>query len=83
MWGFSWSERTNPGTNLSVSTFNQLIIAKSDLNETFRECLPDIPFGIANTIQNEICMLHFKDNEIFYGEIWKTLSEVTQSDGLN
>ena len=81
--GLSWSERTNSGilkqeglpTNLSVSICNVLIIAMSYLDETFRKCYPDIPFGISITIKN---MIHFKNNEKqSYGEIWKTLSEFT------
>ena len=50
----------------------------SDLNETFRKCLPDIYFGIAITIQNWICMIHLKHSKKIYREIWKTLSEFTQ-----
>ena len=34
-----------------------------------------MPFGISITIQNKICMIHFKHNKI---EFWKTLSEFTQ-----
>ena len=44
----------------------------SDLDETFRECLPDIPFGIAITMQKKNRMIHFKHNKFFYREIWKT-----------
>ena len=66
--GFSWSERTHSGmvkqqelwTNLSVSICNLLLVAIYDLDETFGECLPDIPFGIVITIQNIICMINFK-----------------------
>ena len=84
--GFSWSERTNSGmvkqqelwTNLSISICNLSLIATSHWDETFRECLPDYPFGIEITMQNEICMIHFKHNKIFYREIWKNLSLFTQ-----
>ena len=50
----------------------------SDLDETFRECVPDIPFGIAITTQSKICMINFKRNRIFCREKFvKTLSEFT------
>lgn len=62
-------------TNLSVSIGNLLMIAMSDLDETFRKCLPDIAFGIAITIQNITRMIHFKHKEIFYREILRTLSQ--------
>ena len=55
--------------------FSLPIIEMSNLDETFRKFLPDIPFGVAITIQNKICMIHFKQNKISYREIWKTLSE--------
>ena len=45
---------------MSVSICNLLIVAIYDLDETFGECLPDIPFGIAITMQNIICMINFK-----------------------
>ena len=64
MSGFSWPERTNSGV-VTVSICNLLIVATYDLDETFRECLSDIFFGIAITIQNISCMIHFKHNEIF------------------
>ena len=65
-------------TTLSVSFCNLLVFAMSDLDETFRECLPDYPFGIEITMQNKICMIHFKHNKIFYREILKNLSLFTQ-----
>ena len=66
--GVSWSKRTNSGMvkqkelwrNLSVSICNILIIAMSDLDETFRKHFPDISFGIAITIQNKIRMIRSK-----------------------
>ena len=64
MSGFSWPERTNSGM-VTVSICDLLIVAIYDLDETFRECLSDISFGIAIRIQNTSCMIHFKHNEIF------------------
>ena len=43
----------------------------SDLDETFRECLPDIPFGISITMQNKICMILFNHNKIFIEKFGK------------
>ena len=64
--GVSWSERTNCSmviqlelwTNLSVSICKLLIIANSDLDETFKKYLLFISFGIAMTTQNVICMIN-------------------------
>ena len=64
--GVSWSERTNClmviqlelWTNLSVSICKLLIIANSDLDETFKKYLLFISFGIAMTTQNVICMIN-------------------------
>ena len=50
----------------------------SDMDETFRKYLPDIPFGIAITIQNKIRMIHFKHKKIFYREILRALSQSAQ-----
>ena len=54
------------------------MITMSDMDETFRKYLPDIPFGIAITIQNKIRMIHFKHKKIFYREILRALSKSTQ-----
>ena len=54
------------------------MITMSDMDETFRKYLPDIPFGIAITIQNKIRMIHFKHKKIFYREILRALSKFTQ-----
>ena len=56
--GFILSERTNSWmvkqyelwTDLSISIIcNLLIIAMTNLDETYRECLPDIPSGIGES----------------------------------
>ena len=74
------------GTNWTASICtNLLIISMSDMDETFKECLPDIPSGITITIQNKICMWHFKHNRIFYGEILENFIRIrtVESDWLN